>query len=149
MLLQFEKTGIKIIVMMLCIIITAFTLNQFSKIIQPLINAWYNWKFEMMMVTGQLLFQLPFIYKNSMEEKLNYFLNMLLISLAGSILLVPMIVLNVFYETGTTMALAWFFAVVAIMFLIHKKRVAALKLPFYVSYTWLLYRAIFLIFIIR
>jgi len=134
--------------MLLCIIITAVTLNQFATFIQHLITIRYDWKFELCMVTGQLLFQLPFIYKRSVEEKINYYYNMLLVSCIGSLLLLPLIVVNHFYTLSSTLNILFFFGVVLYMFFEHKKRVKKLQMPFYISYTWILYRFLLLIFIL-
>ena len=72
--------------MLICIGVTAFTLSQFAKLIQHLLTLKYDWKFELFMVVGQLIFQLPFIYKKSFALKTGYYLNMLLVSLMGFII---------------------------------------------------------------
>lgn len=53
---------VKTIVMLLCVVVTVATLNQFAQLIQHLIKIKYDWKFELLMVVGQLFFQLPFIF---------------------------------------------------------------------------------------
>jgi hypothetical protein len=100
------------------------------------------------MVLGMLVFQYPFIYKKEWGLKLAYYFNMLLVSLLGSLLLWPLLITNRFYTCGDMVNLFYFFAVVAIMFFVHQQRVAKLLLPVYISYTWVLYRCIILIFII-
>lgn len=138
----------KIIVMLLCIAITSVTLNHFAKLIQHLITIRYDWKFELCMVVGQLGFQLPFIFRRTNEEKMDYYFNMLLVSMMGSVLLLPLIVVNYFYLLSTLINMICFFSVVLFMFFEHKKRVKKLSMPFYISYTWVLYRALILIFIL-
>ncbi len=138
----------KITVIIFCIAITAFTLNQYARLIQHLFAINYNWQFELCMVAGMLFFQYPFIYKQSKQLKLDYYFNMLLVSLTGSLLLWPLINVNQFYRCGTLFNLLYFFSVVIIMFFDHKRRVAALQLPVFISYTWILYRFIILIFIL-
>ena len=134
--------------MLLCIVITAETLNQFAKLIQHLITITYDWKFELFMVIGQLAFQLPFIFKKTQEQKWNYYFNMLLVSMMGSLLLLALLLFNHFYLLSSTLNILYFFAVVLFMFFEHKKRVEQLNLPFYISYTWVLYRFLILIFIL-
>lgn len=138
----------KILVMLLCISVTAFTLSRFAHLIQHLLKIRYSWEFELFMVLGQLLFQFPFIFKQPAEKKLDYFLNMLLVSFIGSVLLWPLLAVNAFYRLEDVSNICYFFTVVFIMFVEHKRRVKKLSLPEYISYTWVLYRIIILIFIV-
>lgn len=138
----------KIAVMAICVAVTAITLNQYAQLIQHLITIDYGWQFELFMITGMLFFQYPFIHRKSQSQKLDYYFNMLLVSLIGSVLLFPLLVLNFYSNYSDTFNLLYFFAVVLIMFFDHKRRVAALKLPVIISYTWVLYRVIILIFIL-
>ena len=140
--------GFKIAAMLVCIAVTAVTLHQYAKLIQHLLTIKYDWKFELFMVTGMLFFQYPFIYKKAWALKLEYYLNMLLVSLMGSILLFPLIVLNQYSIYTDTFNIVYFFAVVLIMFFAHKRIVAKLNLPVLISYTWVLYRIFILIFIL-
>ncbi len=139
----------KVFLAIIFIIITALTLSQFAKLIQHLLLINYNWLFELFLVLGMLFFQYPFIYNNNWVIKLEYYYNMLLVSLIGSILLWPLIIINNFCQCNDTFNLVYFFTVVLIMFFNHKQRVKKLKLPVFVSYTWVLYRVIILIFIIK
>lgn len=138
----------KVTIMLLCIAITAASLNQFAKLIQHLITIKYDWRFELFMVVGQLVFQFPFIYKKTKEQKWDYYYNMLIVSMMGSVLLLPLLIFNHFYLLSSTLNILYFFAVVAFMFFEHKKRVEQLCMPAYISYTWVLYRFLILIFIL-
>ncbi len=138
----------KITAILFCIAVTAATLSIYAQLIQHLIKIKYNWQFELCMVTGMLLFQYPFIFKKSWQLKLNYYFNMLIVSLIGSILLFPLLILNYYQHYSDVFNLVYFFAVILFMFFNHKKRVAKLKLPVFISYTWVLYRFIILIFIL-
>lgn len=140
--------GFKLAAMVICVAVTAITLNQYAQLIQHLIKIKYRWQFELCMIIGMLFFQYPFIYKKSRSLKLDYYFNMLLVSLIGSVLLFPLLVLNFYSNYSDKFNLLYFFTVVLIMFFNHKKRVAALGLPVLISYTWVLYRAIILIFIL-
>ncbi len=138
----------KLAVMVICLAITAITLNQYAQLIQHLITIKYGWQFELYMIIGMLFFQYPFIYKKSSSLKLDYYFNMLLVSLIGSVLLFPLLVLNFYSNYSDTFNLLYFFTVVLIMFFDHKRRVNILGLPVEISYTWVLYRAFILIFIL-
>ncbi len=144
-----QVAGFKISAIIFCMVVTALTLNQYAQLIQHLITIKYNWRFELCMVTGMLFFQYPFLYKNNWNLKLDYYFNMLLVSLIGSLLLLPLLILNHFSNYSDTFNLLYFFTVVLIMFFDHKRRVTKLNLPSLISYTWVLYRIIILIFILN
>ena len=137
----------KVTAMLICIAVTVLALNQYAKLVQHLITIRYDWLFELFMVAGMLVFQYPFIHKITWARKLDYFFNMLLVSLIGAVLLFPLLVLNQYSIYSDTFNLLYFFTVVLIMFFDHKRRVTKLKLPWIISYTWVLYRLIILIFI--
>jgi hypothetical protein len=138
----------KILSILICIAVTAFTLSQYAKLIQHLLSINYNWLFELLMVLGMTVFQYLFIHKKTWSVKLDYFFKMLLVSLLGSVILWPLLLLNYFYNIIDIGNVSYFFGVVIAMFFIHKNIVAKMKLPFYLSYTYILYRFIILLFII-
>ena len=138
----------KVSVIIFSITVTVLTLNQYAQLIQHLITLNYNWRFELFMVIGMLVFQYLFIYKKKWNLKLDYYFNMLLVSLTGAVLLLPLLILNQYSNYGDTFNLFYFFTVVLIMFFDHKRRVAKLHLPVLISYTWVLYRVIILFFIL-
>lgn len=138
----------KLPVIFICTVTTAFTLSQYANLVQHLLSVKYNWLFELMMVIGMVLFQWIFIYKNSRDVVMDYFLKMLKVSLIGSVLLWPLLFMNRYYNFADTTNIVYFFSVVTIMFFIHKSIVTKMELPFYISYTYILYRFIILLFII-
>lgn len=129
------------------IAVTAATLNQFALLIAHLLTIDYDWKFELAMVIGQVLFQMIFLWKHSVAEKITYTEALLTVSFIGSILLLPIIVLNHYYPQTDIINLVYFFGVVSIMFLIHWSKVHRLRLPWWLCFTWVLYRLIILVFI--
>jgi len=139
---------LKLSLIFICTVTTIFTLSQYARLIQHLLAVKYNWLFELMMVLGMLLFQLIFILKNNRKILLDYLLKMLIVSFIGSLLLWPLLLINNFYRLSDACNLIYFFSVVSIMFFIHKNIVTKMKLPFYLSYTYILYRIIVLLFII-
>ena len=144
----FSTIYFKIALIIICIAVTAYTLSRYAILIRHLLKIKYNWQFELVIVVGMLLFQYPFIYNKSTVVKLTYYYNMLLVSLMGSVLLRPLLIVNHFYVWSNIINLLYFFAVVLFMFFEHKRRVAKLQLPVFISYTWVLYRFIILIFIL-
>lgn len=133
---------------MSCIVFTAFTLHQYAKLIHHLLKIDYNWQFELAIVSGMLCFQFPFIIKQQCIMKLEYYSNMLLVSLFGSLLLWPLLFANNYWPISDTINIMYFFAIIFFMFFEHKRRVARLNLPGFISYTWVLYRFIILLFIV-
>ncbi|MFN0083716.1 MAG: hypothetical protein ACKVOM_14505 [Ferruginibacter sp.] len=138
----------KLPLIFICTVTTAFTLSQYANLVQHLLSVKYNWLFELVMVIGMVLFQWAFINKNSRDVVTDYLLKMLQVSVIGSVLLWPLLFMNRYYNFADTTNIIYFFAVVTIMFFIHKNIVAKMELPFYLSYTYILYRFIILLFII-
>ncbi len=133
----------------LCIVFTAMTLNQFAKLIQHLLKVNYDWRFETGMVVCMFFFQFPFIYQERWIDKWNYYFNMLIVSCKGALMLWPLLLINHFQPCVDWLNLAYFFIVVLVMFFDHKRRVVKLNFPWFISYTWVLYRLIILLFIIK
>ena len=78
----------------------------------------------------------------------NYFGNVMTISLMGSLLLLPLLIINWSVQISETILLTGFGITVLLMFLEHKRRVKLLKLPSYLTYTWVLYRVLILLTIL-
>lgn len=138
----------KVFISLACIVFTALTLNSYAKLIKHLLSINYNWQFELLMVLGMLVFQYVFIYYKNLNVVLKYFFKLLLVSLLGSVLLWPLIIINACLAIKDIVNICYFFAVVQTMFFVHKNIVTKMQLPFYLSYTYILYRFIILIFII-
>ncbi len=132
----------------ICIAVTVTILNRYATLIQHLLSVKYDWRFELLMVLGMILFQYPFIRTRTGREKLNYYFNMLLVSLFGAFMLMPLLILDHYSDRGDAFNIVYFFIVVLIMFFEHKRRVTKLQLPGIISYTWALYRLIILVFIL-
>ncbi len=134
--------------MLIYIGVAAVVLSSFALLIQPVLRIQYNWIFELAMIAGQLIFQFPFLHGKPWSLKITYYQNMLLVSFMGAVLLIPLLLLNYFYTCSLIINISYFFAVVSLMFLEHRRRVHQLQLPWYLCYTWVLYRIIILYFII-
>jgi hypothetical protein len=130
--------SLRIALMLVCIAFTSFVLSHFALLIRHLLKIDYDWKFELCMVLGQLLFQFPFIFKQTAQKIFLYLYNMLLVSFIGSVLLSPLLVLNYFHPMPDMFNIISFFTVVLVMFVEHKRRVKRLSLPAFISYTWVL-----------
>ena len=128
------------------VIVTMFTLFYFSKNISTL--PYGSLMREGFITMGQLVFQGLLISKLGNKTILNYFGNVMTISLMGSLLLLPLLIINWSVQISETILLTGFGITVLLMFLEHKRRVKLLKLPSYLTYTWVLYRVLILLTIL-
>lgn len=127
--------------------ITTFVLFGFSNLIPSLPKT--SIFREIILAFGQIVFQSLFLLKRDKETIINYAGNLMTISLMGSLILVPILILNQFANLPQFLILGWFVITVFIMFAEHFRRVKVLKLPFYLCFTWILYRIIALLFILN
>ncbi|SHH84230.1 thiol-disulfide oxidoreductase DCC family protein [Flavobacterium defluvii] len=128
--------------------ITTFILFGYSNLIPSLPKS--NITREIVLALGQIVFQSLFLFlKFDKQTIINYAGNIMTVSLMGSLILTPILILSQFIQLPQTIILGWFGVTVFIMFLEHFRRVKILKLPFYLSYTWILYRILALVFILN
>ena len=127
------------------VIVSSSILNKFS----PILGNWWpiphGWFQEVLLVSGQVIFQLLVLQvissKISFNKRINYIGNLMAVSLIGSLLLLPAIIFNeIFPELPHAVNILWFSCVVVFMFFEHCKRVKYNNLPSSLSYTWILYR---------
>ncbi len=104
---------------------------------------------ELVLAFGQIVFQALFLLKLDKQTVINYAGNLMTVSLMGSLIIIPILLLSQFFELPQMIILGWFGVTVFIMFLEHFRRVKLLKLPFYLSFTWILYRIIALFLILN
>ncbi|MCI9843771.1 hypothetical protein [Flavobacterium pectinovorum] len=104
---------------------------------------------ELILAFGQIVFQSWFLFKFDRKTILNYAGNLMTVSLLGSLILSPVLILSLFIQLPQMIISGWFGVTVFIMFLEHFRRIKILKLPFYLSYTWVLYRIIALFLILN
>ena len=124
-------------------IVTIFSLFYFSKTLS-LIPETSIWR-ECWITIGQILLQACLIYKLDHKTIINYIGNLMTVSLIGSFLLVPLIILNRYMEISEHIILTWFGTTAFLMFMEHSRRVKLLQLPGYLSYTWVIYRLLILL----
>lgn len=104
---------------------------------------------ELILVFGQIVFQSLFLIKFDNKIILNYIGNLMTVSLMGSLLLLPIFILNLIFNVSDSLNLGWFGITVLIMFIEHSRRIKLLELPFYLSITWVIYRLIALTIILN
>ncbi|AXB55468.1 thiol-disulfide oxidoreductase DCC family protein [Flavobacterium fluviale] len=127
--------------------ITSLVLFGYSNLIPILPKS--NITREIILAFGQIVFQSLFLLKFDKKTIINYAGNLMTVSLMGSLILVPVLILNQFINLPEMFVLGWFGITVLIMCAEHFRRVKVLKLPFHLSYTWILYRILALLFILN
>lgn len=127
--------------------VTTFILFGYSNLIPSLPKS--SITREVTLALGQIVFQSLFLLKFDKQTILNYAGNIMTVSLMGSLILSPILILSNFILLPKIFVLGWFGVTVLIMFLEHFRRIKILKLPFYLSYTWILYRILALILILN
>ncbi len=104
---------------------------------------------ESLLTFGQIIFQSIFLLTLDKKVILNYIGNLMTVSLVGSLLLIPILLLNTIINIPEKLLLIWFGFTVFVMFSEHSRRIKILELPTYLSYTWVVYRIIVLLIIIN
>jgi hypothetical protein len=134
-------------VFLIALVVIAKTLAAFAMIIQSYLALHYDYRLEIGMVSGQVLFQWAFLWRRSWEEKLSYAWILIAVSALGAALLWPLLLL--FPGARPPFAIAYFFAVVGVMFAAHWLLVARCALPKWLCATWVLYRLFLLAVLVR
>ena len=104
---------------------------------------------ELLLTLGQMVFQGIFLIHLKREKIMNYLGNLMTVSLMGSLLLIPILVISIFFKIPETLSITWFIISMLIMLLEHFRRIKILELPFHLNITWLFYRIIVLLIILN
>lgn len=126
---------------------TAVALYNFATLIPALPQAKFSR--ELIIALGQIVFQSLFLLKFDKKTILNYAGNLMTVSLMGSLILTPILVLSQVFQIPNIILFGWFGITVGTMFFEHIRRVKLLELPSYLSYTWILYRVIVLVILLN
>jgi len=100
---------------------------------------------EWLIAIGQLVFQGAIVFFLRKDRLLHYFGQLMTISLIGSLLLLPVILLDsLFISLPSAVYLSYFTIPVAIMLWQHIRRIKILELPSFLTITWIGYRLLLL-----
>ncbi|UTN04727.1 hypothetical protein L0669_02205 [Flavobacterium bizetiae] len=127
--------------------ITTFVLFEYSNLIPVLPKT--SIAREVALAFGQIVFQSLFILNFNKQTIINYAGNLMTVSLMGSLILLPILIVSQLIIIPAIIILGWFAITVLIMFAEHFRRIKILKLPYYLCYTWILYRILALFFILN
>lgn len=131
------------------IVAIAKTLATFASIIQPYLAIDYDLRFELGMVIGQVLFQWCVLWRRAWSDRLDYALILVAVSGIGAVLLWPLLSWHHSRPLTPLAAVAYFFAVVAVMFVAHWKMVHKAGLPLFLCVSWVVYRLILLAIVVE
>ena len=99
-----------------------------------------------------LIIQIPIQYVvikiKTKEVFVNYLGHLLFLSFFGSLLLLPIIIINHFILLSLIANAIYFFAVVFVLIIMHFKRVKLLELNTALCYSWVVFRVIILFYLI-
>ena len=138
----------RILYIIFTITVTATVLYNFSDLLPiPFNNGGFGR--EITITLGQLIFQYIFLYKRNKKTILNYLGNVITVSLIGSLLLLPILLINSFIALPSIVNIVYFLAILIFIFIEHSRRVKILELPTYLCYTWVIYRLIALLIILN
>ena len=133
------------------IAVIAKTLAAFATIIQPYLSIHYDLRFELGMVTGQILFQWCVMWRmhRPWSDRLDYALILIGISGLGAVLLWPLLLWHHTAPVTPLRAVFYFFAVVGVMFVAHWRLVHKARLPLLLCGTWVVYRLFLLLAVVE
>lgn len=137
-------TGYRVAYIVFAWLITSLVLSAYVPNINPFIPE-SSFGREFMICGGQIIFQMVFVRFMTRDRLLHYIGNMMTVSLIGSLLLLPMMI--VARATGLVnpwIFLGWFIIVVTFMLFIHWRRVKMLGLGWGASVSWVGYRILVL-----
>ncbi len=119
-------------------LITSVVLTSYSALLHPIVPTTAFGR-EFLICGGQILFQGVIVFSIRPQRLIHYLGNMMTVSLMGALLLLPAMLIGLFYQSPIFFLL-YFFIVVAWMFYEHGQRVKTLGIASLVSFTWILYR---------
>lgn len=127
----------RLLYILFVVLLSSTVLFHFTKPINELMGWNSHLGREFMVCLGQIFWQSVVLYKLSKEKLLDYLGNMITTSLIGTLLLLPMLLIN---SPSPILALSYFGVVVGFMFFEHIRRCKILNLGWLPSISWLVYR---------
>lgn len=125
-------------------LVSAWVLTAYAARLAPLVPA-SSFGREFLVCGGQMVFQAGLVGLLRRDRLVHYLGNLMTVSLAGSLLLLPALALGAAGLVLPPFAYAaWFTGVVGLMFLEHVRRVKLLGIPVAATAGWVVYRLLVL-----
>jgi predicted DCC family thiol-disulfide oxidoreductase YuxK len=121
----------------------AFLLHQFSHLLTGIVtpSSFYR---EFLVCAGQMVWQLGFVSLIQPNKTWDYLGNMMTVSFAGGILLLPALILSALIALPPVAFIFYFGIVVTLMLVEHIRRTKVLRLSWLLTLSWVVYRLILL-----
>jgi hypothetical protein len=137
----------RIAYLLLTALITGCILTAYANLLKDLVPIGNPYR-EYLICGSQILFQGAIITTFAPANRWNYLGNMMTISFAGSLLLLPMLALASLTHLSPIVPTAWFLLVAALMLAEHIRRTNLLSLGRTLTITWITYRLAILLLIL-
>lgn len=121
------------------VVVSSTVLYHFTQPINGLLGWQNHLGREFLICVGQIIWQLIFLKNILKEKQLDYIGNMMTVSMIGTLLLLPMLLLKGMFPVFN---LVYFGGVVGFMLWEHIRRSKILQIGFYPSVSWVLYRVV-------
>jgi hypothetical protein len=119
-------------------------INKYSVKLNEIIGQKSNLTRELIMCFGQIVWQYVFLKQLIKAKMIDYLGNMITVSMIGTLLLLPMLLLGGIFDLNGYCYIIYFMLVVGIMLIEHMRRCKILEIGYWPTISWLLYRMIFL-----
>jgi predicted DCC family thiol-disulfide oxidoreductase YuxK len=141
------RLNYRLLYLMVTWLLVGFILTSYTKLLTGLVPLGNAYR-EYMICGGQVFFQGIIISLYAPAKRWNYLGNMMTISLAGALLLLPVMLLAKVMAINAVFCTVCFMGVAGLMLLEHIRRTGLLQLGWLLTVTWIGYRllVLFLIF---
>jgi hypothetical protein len=140
------KLNYRIAYLLFTWVLTACILTTYAHLMYGLLPVGTSYR-EYLICGGQILFQGLMISIIAKEKRWTYLGNMMTISFAGALLLLPGLVIANFISFPPIFYVCYFMGVAGLMFLEHIRRTKLLKLGWTLTISWACYRLLVLLLI--
>lgn len=138
----------RIVYLLIAALFTGFMVNGFTALLDAELSvAHLSWR-EYAVCFGQIVWQFAALSLIRPTKRLDYLGNMSTVSVIGGLLLIPLFIVDHFFDLSWMSLMIGFGLIVVTMFYLHVRRCKRLELPFLVSASWILYRTIVLIIVL-
>ncbi len=126
--------------------VTGYILSAYTSLFGTLLPGGNGYR-EYFVCGGQIFFQGAIATLYARSKVWEYLGNMMTISFAGALLLLPVLFLSKYITIPPVVAVLYFMSVAGLMLLEHIRRTNILKLGWILTATWVLYRILVLLII--
>lgn len=128
--------------------VVGFILTAYASLLIGFIPAGNSYR-EYLVCGGQIIFQGIIISFYAPTTRWDYLGNIMTISFAGALLLIPMMVVSHFFHVVSFIYPLYFMGVAGLMFLEHIRRTKLLHLGWLLTISWVAYRLMVLVLILK